>query len=60
MTRDNLGRLRRQSWLVTKKGEYLRGHMNLFLVYRNYVRKRFNRDKEPHSPACASGCCPAT
>ena len=46
MTRDNLGRLRRQSWLVTKKGEFLRGHMNLFLAYRNYVRKRFNRDKK--------------
>ena len=55
MTRDNLGRMRRQSWLVTKKGEYLRGHMNLFLVYRNYVRKRFNRDKEPHSSGVRLG-----
>ena len=51
MTRDNLGRLRRQSWLVTKKGEFLRSHMNLFLAYRNYVRTRFNRDKEGDSPA---------
>ena len=58
MTRDNLGRLRRQSWLVTKKGEFLRGHMNLFLAYRNYVRKRFNRDKEPHSPGVRLGLLP--
>jgi hypothetical protein len=51
MTRDNCGRLRRQSWLVTKKGVYLQSHMHQFVVYRNYVRKRFNRDKEPKSPA---------
>jgi hypothetical protein len=25
--------------------------MQQFVVYRNYVRKRFNRDKEPDSPA---------
>jgi transposase-like protein len=55
MTRDNLGRLRRQSWLVTKQGECLRGHMNLFLAYRNYVRKRFNRDKDGHSPGVRLG-----
>jgi transposase-like protein len=51
MTRDNCGRLRRQSWLVTKKGAYLQSQMHQFVVYRNYVRKRFNRDKEPKSPA---------
>ena len=55
MTRDNLGRLRRKSWLVTKKREYLRSHMNMFLVYRNYLRTRFNRDKEGHSPAVKLG-----
>ncbi len=55
MTRDNLGRLRRQSWLVTKERECLRGHMNLFLVYRNYIRKRFNRDQEAHSPGVRLG-----
>jgi hypothetical protein len=58
MTRDNLGRLRRQSWLVTKKREYLRSHMNMFLVYRNYLRTRFNRDKEGHSPAVKLGLLP--
>lgn len=51
MTRDNCGRLRRQSWLVTKSAPYLQGHLQLFVVYRNYVRKRFNRDKEDKSPA---------
>ncbi len=51
MTRDNCGRLRRKSWLVTKKGEQLLNHMHLFRLYRNYVRKRFNHDKEQRSPA---------
>jgi transposase-like protein len=51
MTRDNCGRLRRKSWLVTKKGVWLQRHMQQFVVYRNYVRKRFNRDKEARSPA---------
>lgn len=51
MTRDNCGRLRRQSWLVTKKRACLQLQVHQFVVYRNYVRKRFNRDKEPKSPA---------
>src|SRR5690606_26553649 len=44
MTRDNCGRLRRRSWLVTKRAARLRDHMALFIAYRNYVRQRFNRD----------------
>src|SRR5262245_45695952 len=51
MTRDNLGRLRRRSWLVTKKGERLQHHLALFTVYRNYVRRRFNHDQENATPA---------
>jgi hypothetical protein len=51
MTRDNCGRLRRRSWLVTKKREFLQLHMQAFIVYRNYVRCRFNRDID--------GACPA-
>jgi transposase-like protein len=51
MTRDNCGRLRRKSWLVTKKREFLQLHMHQFVVYRNYIRKRFNKDKEDKSPA---------
>jgi transposase-like protein len=46
MTRDNNGRLRRRSWLVSKRGRYLRRQMHVFTAYRNYVRKRFNHDKE--------------
>lgn len=51
MTRDNCGRLRRRSWLVTKKGEYLQLQMHMFTVYRNYVRRRFNRDEPHETPA---------
>lgn len=51
MTRDNCGRLRRQSWLVSKKAEYLQLQMHIFAVYRNYVRRRFNRDKANETPA---------
>ena len=51
MSRDNCGRLRRQSWLVTKLRQYLQSHLDLFLVYRNYVRKRFNRDRRHETPA---------
>ncbi|HEX6810274.1 MAG TPA: hypothetical protein VF384_01510 [Planctomycetota bacterium] len=51
MTRDNMGQLRRRSWLVTKAGERLQDHLALFTVYRNYVRRRFNRDKEHETPA---------
>ena len=51
MTRDNCGRLRRRSWLVTKKAERLQNHLAIFTAYRNYVRRRFNRDKENQTPA---------
>ena len=55
MSRDNLGRLRRKSWLVSKKRQYLRAHAGLFVAYRNYIRHRFNRDKEQRSPAQVLG-----
>lgn len=51
MTRDNCGRLRRRSWLVSKRAEGLRRHMAIFTAYRNYVRRRFNRDASHESPA---------
>lgn len=51
MTRDNCGRLRRKSWLVTKKAQALDAHMAIFTVYRNYVRQRFNRDQKRETPA---------
>jgi transposase-like protein len=58
MTRDNCGRLRRRSWLVTKKAERLQHHMYLFTVYRNYVRRRFNHDPETNTPAKLLGLTP--
>jgi transposase-like protein len=58
MTRDNCGRLRRKSWLVTKKAERLQHHLQLFTVYRNYVRRRFNRDPEADTPAKILGLLP--
>lgn len=58
MTRDNCGRLRRKSWLVTKKAERLQNHLLFFTVYRNYVRRRFNRDKEFDTPAKFLGLLP--
>jgi hypothetical protein len=49
MARDLLGRLRRDSWLVSKKRRYLDLGIQLWMAYRNYVRRRFNWDEE--SPA---------
>lgn len=58
MSRDNCGRLRRRSWLVTKRAPRLQGQMAIFLVYRNYVRRRFNRDQEAQTPARLLGLLP--
>ena len=58
MTRDNCGRLRRRSWLVTKRAPWLQLQLALFTVYRNYVRRRFNRDAREHTPARCLGLLP--
>ena len=58
MTRDNNGRLRRRSWLVSKRCSCLQQQMCLFLVYRNYVRYRFNRDAWNDTPAKMLGLLP--
>jgi len=50
MTRDNMGRLRRRSWLVSKRRQDLLAHARMFQVYRNYVRRRFNRDRGWETP----------
>ena len=49
LARDLMGRLRRQSWLVSKKRRYLDLALALFIAWRNLVRRRFNHDEE--SPA---------
>jgi len=58
MSRDNCGRLRRKSWLVSKAVRFLKAHLDIFAVYRNYVRKRFNRDDPKRAPACFLGLLP--
>jgi transposase-like protein len=56
MARDLLGRLRRESWLVSKKRRYLDLGLQVWMAYRNYVRRRFNRDR--FSPAQMLGYVP--
>lgn len=54
--RDLMGRLRRESWLVSKRRRYLDIALHVFAAYRNYVRKRFNW--ESCSPAQVLGFVP--
>jgi transposase-like protein len=56
MARDLTGRLRRESWLVSKKRRFLDLGLQIFLAYRNYVRRRFNFDRQ--SPAQMLGFAP--
>jgi hypothetical protein len=56
MARDLTGRLRRESWLVSKKRRYLDLGLQVLLAYRNYVRRRFNFDEL--SPAERLGFAP--
>ena len=56
LARDLMGRLRRQSWLVSKKRRYLDLALALFMAWRNLVRRRFNDDEG--SPAEFLGFVP--
>src|SRR5688500_17637732 len=56
IARDLLGRLRRRSWLASKKRRYLDLGLALFSAWRNLVRRRFNRDRL--SPAAILGMVP--
>jgi len=56
MARDLMGRLRRDSWLVSKKRRYLDLGLALWMAWRNLVRRRFNTDEE--SPAELLGFVP--
>jgi hypothetical protein len=49
MARDHIGRLRRESWLVSKARRFLDLGLHVWMAYRNFVRRRFNYDEE--SPA---------
>lgn len=46
MARYLLGRLRRRSWLASKRRRYLDLQLQVFQAFRNWVRPRFNTDKE--------------
>lgn len=56
IARDLNGRLRRRSWLHSKKARFLERQLGIFLTYRNFVRRRVNRDKR--TPAMALGWLP--
>jgi len=58
MLRDNLGRLRRRTWLYTKRQLYLRLHLEMYAAYRNLVRLRTNGEKGGRTPAVALGLLP--
>ena len=45
MARDGLGRLRRNSWLVSQKRRYLDLGLQLYAAFRNFVRPRYNGEK---------------
>ena len=56
MARDLSGRLRRQSWLVSKERRYLDIGLAVFIAWRNLVRRRFNHDSA--SPSQVLGFTP--
>ncbi len=53
MARDLNGRLRRESWLVSKQREFLGLQLNVFTAFRNYIRRSINR--KPPTPAMLLG-----
>ncbi|MEM8713509.1 MAG: hypothetical protein AAGG01_21400, partial [Planctomycetota bacterium] len=53
LLRDLVGRLRRESWLVSKQRTFLNLHLSLYAAWRNWVRPRFNH--EEHTPAQYAG-----
>ena len=54
--RDLIGRVRRESWLVSKRRAFLNLHLPLYAAWRNWVRPRFNFDE--HSPGELAGFAP--
>ena len=53
MARYLSGRLRRRSWLASKMRQFLNLQLHLFMAYKNFVRPRFNGDKQ--TPAMVLG-----
>ena len=56
IARDLNGRLRRESWLVSKKLRFLNLQLAIYAAFRNFAQPRFNRDKQ--SPAQFAGWMP--
>jgi transposase-like protein len=54
--RDHLGRLRRESWLVSKERRWLQLFVDLHRAVRNWSRRRFNFDEK--TPAELIGFAP--
>lgn len=54
--RDHAGRLRRESWLVSKLRKYLNLYLRLIMAWKNWVRPRFNYDEK--SPGQIAGLAP--
>ena len=46
MARDLNGRLRRESWLVSKKRKFLNLQLELYMAHKNFVRVRFNGEQK--------------
>lgn len=55
MLRDNNGRLRRRTWLVSKRHRYLALQLELFAAYRNWHRPRTNQDEPEVTPGVHLG-----
>lgn len=47
IARDLMGRLRRRSWLASKKRRYLDLHFQMLMAWKNFIRPRFNQDWAP-------------
>jgi len=58
MLRDNNGRLRRRSWLVSKRARCLLLQLEMFAAYRNWHRKRTNRGDPALTPGVQLGVVP--
>jgi transposase-like protein len=53
IARDHLGRLRRESWLASKRRWYLNLHLHMYAACRNFTRPRYNYDSK--TPAQLAG-----
>ncbi|MEY3162925.1 MAG: hypothetical protein RIT25_2920 [Planctomycetota bacterium] len=56
--RDLSARLHRRSWCASKKREFLRLHLQMVTVYRNYVCRRTNTEAGHRTPAWHLGLLP--